>query len=409
LSDRAEGNFSAFGNLRGDRYTHRRLGNMILRPLFPSAVVALFAAGCAARPAPGVQAPPERIDVPRTIVTPTDAASLPELYERARARLIGGDPAGAATELDRIYALEPAGELAPEALHEAGLAHELAGDRGAALDRFERVAQGFPDHALGRDGLLRSIRLLTFLERWQRASAAADRLLTRYTDLGPIEQIVARGAKALFLVSLADVDQATFQIETARSIVEEHRLDASGKIPRDLAQLYFALGEARRLRGEKIRFDPMPADFAQTLEQRCQLLLDAQSAYSDAMRAYDAHWSAMAGYRVGELYQKLHADLMNIPPPMRADTEARRLLFEGAMRLRYSVLLDKGLAMMDHTLGMARRTGEQSQWVERARQAKQSLERARDSEQAALDRLPYNRAELRQALDDLAKKASGDR
>jgi tetratricopeptide (TPR) repeat protein len=380
---------------------------MIARLLFPSAAAALIAAGCGSHPAQGAKAPPERIDVPRTVVTPSDAASLPELYERAKARLVAGDPAGAAAELDRVYALEPAGELAPDALHEAGLAHEQAGDRGAALERFERVARQFPDHALGRDGLLRSIRLLTFLERWQRASDAADRLLTRYADLGPIEQIVARGAKGLFLVSLGDADKATHQIEKARSIVEEHRLDASGKIPRDLAQLYFALGEARRIRGEKIRFDPVPEDFAQTLEQRCQLLLDAQSAYSDAMRAYDAHWSAMAGYRVGELYQKLHADLMSVPPPIRADSEARRLLFEGAMRLRYSVLIDKGLAMMDHTLSMAERTGEQSAWVERTRAAKTSLERAQRAEQAVLDRLPYTRAELRQALDDLAKKKSG--
>jgi tetratricopeptide (TPR) repeat protein len=379
------------------------------RLLFPTASAALLAAACASRPAPEAKPPPERITVARTVVTPTDAATLPELYERAKARLAAGDPAGAAVELDRVYALEPAGALAPDALHEAGLAHEQSGDREAALERFEQLARIFPDHPLGRDGLLRTIRLLTFLERWQRANDAADRLLTRYADLRPIEKIVALGAKGLYLVSLGDADKATFQIEKARSIVEDHRLDASGKISRDLAQLYFALGEARRIRGEKIVFDPLPADFAQVLEQRSQLLLDAQSAYSDAMRAYDAHWSAMAGYRVGELYQRLHADLMNVPRPKGADTEARQQLFEGAMRLRYSVLLDKGLAMMDHTIKMAERTGERSLWIERARAAKRTLERARQVEDAALDRLPYTRAELRQALDDLAAKKSGGR
>jgi tetratricopeptide (TPR) repeat protein len=337
-------------------------------------------------------------------VTPDDAASLPELLERARARFLQGDAKGAAADLDRVYRLEPQGELAPDALHEAGLAHEQAGDRETALQRFEELARRFPDHALGRDALLRSIRLLAFLERWQRASDAADRLLTRYRDLRPIESIVALGAKALLLVSLGEPEKATHHIEKARSLVEEHRLDAAGRIPRDLAQLYYALGEARRIRGERIRFDPLPANFAQTLEERCQLLLDAQSAYSDSMRAYDAHWSAMAGFRVGELYQRLHQDLMGVPQPKTADTEARRQLFEGAMRLRYSVLLDKGLAMMDHTLKMADRTGEKSQWVDRAREAKQALERARDAENQAIDRLPYTRDQLRQALEDLAKK-----
>jgi len=103
---------------------------------------------------------------------------------------------------------------------------------------------------------------------------------------------------------------------------------------------------------ERIRFAPVPSDFAAVLEQRCQLLLDAQSAYSDAMRAYDAHWSAMAGFRVGELYQKLHEELMQVPAPKSADSAGKRQLFEGAMRLRYSILLDKAKAMMDHTVAM---------------------------------------------------------
>lgn len=159
-----------------------------------------------------------------------------------------------------------------------------------------------------------------------------------------------------------------------------------------------------RRRAEKITFVPVPQNFAQVLEERCQLLLDAQRAYSDTMRAYDAHWSAMAGYRVGQLYQELHEDLMAMPHPVAADTDARKQLFEGALRLRYSVLLDKALAMMEHTLAMASRTGEHSQWVLKAEEAKHQLEEAQKQENAAIDRLPYTRAELRRALEDLAKK-----
>ena len=141
------------------------------------------------------------------------------------------------------------------------------------------------------------------------------------------------------------------------------------------------------------------------LEQRCQLLLDAQSAYSDAMRAYDPHWSAMSGYRVGQLYQSLHEELMRIPPPS-GTRQAKADLFEGAMRLRYSVLLQKGLTMMEHTLSLAERTGEHSEWVQRAAEAKEALTRSIQAEQTALDRLPYSRADLEKALEDLAKKKS---
>jgi hypothetical protein len=121
------------------------------------------------------------------------------------------------------------------------------------------------------------------------------------------------------------------------------------------------------------------------------------------MRAYDAHWSAMAGYRVGELYKSLHEELMRIQPPEGA-TGAKAQLFEGAMRLRYSVLLEKGLAMMEHTLTLAERTGEKSEWVRRAADAKQTLEASVRAEQAALAKLPYSRADLEKALQDLANK-----
>jgi hypothetical protein len=52
---------------------------------------------------------------------------------------------------------------------------------------------------------------------------------------------------------------------------------------------------------------------------------------------------------------------------------------------------------------MARRTGESSDWVERAEQARVDIEKAEAAEQAAIDKLPYTRAELQTALDRLAK------
>ena len=124
------------------------------------------------------------------------------------------------------------------------------------------------------------------------------------------------------------------------------------------------------------------------------------------MRAYDAHWSAMAGYRVGELYQKLHAELMRIPPPAAATTKAKVELFEGAMRLRYSVLLQKGLTMMEHTLSMADHAGEHSIWVVRAAESKRLLEQGMQEEVAALNRIPYTRSQLETALADLAHRAA---
>jgi hypothetical protein len=187
--------------------------------------------------------------------------------------------------------------------------------------------------------------------------------------------------------------------------VEREGLDLAGRLPIDVAPLYFALGEIQRVRAERIHFDPVPADFPVALEERCQLILDAQRAYSDTFRAYDSHWSTLAGYRLAEMYGSLHRELVAIPPPPPADNTARRDLFEAAMRLRYAVLLEKARGLLEHTLAMAAREGESSEWVERSRKALLDIRAAESLEQAALDRLPYSRQDLEEVLRELQQKA----
>jgi tetratricopeptide (TPR) repeat protein len=359
---------------------------------------------------PAQPANPRSIALARTVVTPDEALTLDELLERAWWHLGQGQAAQAAREFGRVAALDQEGRLAPEALLGASAAEEVAGDRRASVARLEEFVLRFPRHALTHQALVRAVRLHCFLEQWSRAGAMADRLLGEGRELRPLERVVAHGGKALALLHEGNLERATDHVDRGRVIILEERLDAAGRIPRDLAQLYFALGEIRRALAERIRFQPLPRDFAQALEQRCQGLLAAQSAYSDAMRAYDAHWSAMAGYRVGELYQQLHRDLMVIEPPPTADTVARRQLFEAAMRLRYSVLLDKALAMMQHTRQMAASTGEHSHWVREAEASERAIEQAQQAERAALGRLPYTREQLERELErqaELSRRRQG--
>jgi tetratricopeptide (TPR) repeat protein len=314
--------------------------------------------------------------------------------------------AAAAEGFRRVYELDPDGPLADEALFWRGTAQDLGAESALALRTYELLSSRFPNSARTRTALVRRARLYAFMERYSLAGRVADEAFARFSDLRPFEHITLLGAKALALVEAGDVDKAEHYVEQARTLIENHGLDAAGSIPRDLAQIYFALGETRRVRAERIRFVPLPANFAGVLEQRCQLILDAQSSYSDTMRAEDAHWSAMAGYRVGELYQRLHDDLMQVPPPATASSAERAQLFEGAMRLRYSILLEKARSMMTHTIEMGRRTGERSVWIAKAEQSVRDLDEAVRREQAALDALPYSRPQLERALEDLSKKAS---
>jgi tetratricopeptide (TPR) repeat protein len=338
------------------------------------------------------------------VVSPYSELELEQQFEQARALLLRENYREAAERFDRLLRLAPGGETAAPSLYNGALAHEGMGERQAAVERYQRLLETFPDHAVTRGAPFRLSRLFAYLERWKDLVANADHILA-LKDLSVLEAVEARGARALGLVEQDQIDEAARQVGLARDLIEQHRLGESGNPPLELAQASFALGEVRKRRSEKIVFDPLPPNFAEVLEQRCQGLLDAQSAYTDAMRSYDAHWSAMAGYRVGQLYQQLHRDVMAIPPTAKSDTLKKKQLFEGAMRLRYRVLLEKGLKMMEGTVRLGQRTGEDSAWVHRAEEAKRDIELALEDERRALSKLPYSETELQEALDLLRKKA----
>jgi tetratricopeptide (TPR) repeat protein len=377
------------------------------RPLAVALALVLLSVGCAAAPTATPARPAARRERPSVVlnpvvVSPYSDAELAEQFERARSLLLSSRPREAAEIFDRLTRLAPDGEVAPPSLLNAGIAYEDLRDPSAAADRYREVLRRFPEHTAARGALVRLARAAAYLERWEEVVQAADRLLAR-DDLTVLEAIEARGVRALGLIQLDRLDEAAREVARARDVIEEHRLGESGKPPVELAQVSFALGEVRRRRSEAIRLSPLPPDFTDALERRCQGLLDAQNAYTDAMRSLDAHWSAMAGYRIGRLYQDLHRELMQIPPPASAGTLRQKQLFEGAMRLRYRVLLEKGKKMMDGTVALGERTGETSAWIRRAREAQREIDLALADEKAALARLPFTEAELQAALDALKK------
>ncbi len=348
---------------------------------------------------PGAHAP--TVDVPHTVVTPGEAVGVEELIADGESALERREPRRALASFARVIAVGPDEPWLERAHFGAATAHDLLGNHREALSGYQRVASSGRSDARVRIAAVRAVRLRVHLEQYSEAGEAAGQVLSRFDDLRPLENVALYGAKALELTARGEDDGAMRWVARGQNLVDAHGFDAPGPIPRDLSQLYFALGEVRRLRAERIDFDPVPSDFPQVLEQRCQLLLDAQSAYSDAMRAYDAHWSAMAGFRIGELYQRLHEDLMRVPAPEVASKQEQRDLFEGAMRLRYSILLSKAATMMKHTRVMVERTGEKSRWAEKATRAQQAIEDALRREEEALERLPYTRHQLQDALDRL--------
>jgi tetratricopeptide (TPR) repeat protein len=369
------------------------------------AVVALGTTACGTGARTRPPEPPKApvIYATPTIVTPHDEVPAATKFEQARAEFDAARYREAGELFDQVVTSEPGGPLAPAAVFNAGLSWERSGDRERGLERFRAAltrARTTEDTKLAAMG---AARLMAYFEQWSPLSSVADVLLGQ-PGLSDLEKLAGYGAKALAVVEAGDPESAERFVSKGLDIVEALRLGEGGRLPIEAAEVEFALGEIRKQRSERIRFVPFPPNFTDLLEGRCQGLLDAQSAYSEAMRSYDAHWAAMSGYRVGELYQRLHDDVMAIPAPRTADTKEKKQLFQGAMRLRYRILLEKGLRMMEHTLMLADRTGESSSWIDRARTAKKELEHALAQQKESLAQLPYTERQLEQALKDLAQK-----
>ncbi len=354
-------------------------------------------------------APPPVTTTPGTIISPTEAGTSSELFDKGKALLLQEKYAEAAGLFDTVERGEPEGKLAPLALVHAGLAYEGLGDKAKALARYDALRARFPRDELVKVALVRKSRVLVGLERWPEVVSNAEAMLGR-ADLTVAEAIEAEGAKGLGLTEAGSPDKGLRAIERARDLMERHHIGEAGRVPQEVAQVFYALGEARRLRSETIKFDPPPPRFGEVFEERAQGLLDAQAAYTDAMRTTEPIWATMAGYRVGEMYKTLHADVMVMKAPLvGAKTAKDRALFEGAVRLRYRVLLEKGLKMMDATLRMNERLGEESAWTAKARAAKADLEKAIAEQNAFLAKLPVSEADLRTLLDNLGKRRDAEK
>ncbi|MBI4700650.1 MAG: hypothetical protein HY744_05720 [Deltaproteobacteria bacterium] len=343
------------------------------------------------------------IQLPRTVVSAKSPRDLAAELELARGFFLALRFEDAARAFDRLLPAAEGTDLAAPALFNSGLAYEGMGQLETAAERYRELGRRHPQAEVSRGGLLRLTRVLGYLERWAELGEAADTALGR-KDLEALDRVEGFGAKALSLVERGQVDDAERMVNRARDIIEQHRFGEASVPPLQLAQVAFALGEIRRARSEQIQLVPVPPNFPEVLEARCQGLLEAQDAYAESMRSRDAHWSAMSGYRIGQLYQQLHREAMQIPPPDSANNLRQKQLFEAAMRLRYRILLEKGLKMMEATVRMGERTGESSYWVARAREAQRDLERALGDEKAALGKMPFAEDDVRAALELLKGK-----
>lgn len=365
---------------------------------------ALAGVACGAPPPAVSPGPATTVSVEAQIVGTRCSGTARELRDRGTRASLAMRWVEAADCLEALYLADRSGADAG-LLYDLAVAMEGAGRRSEARDRMRELYTRYPADPNARAALMREATLDAYLEDWASLGAVGDRILSR-SDIDDVERMLGLGARGLSRIELGDEQGASRDISQGLDLVDLHHYGATGRLPVAVAQLKFAHGELRRVRSEKIALSSeVPSEFVVALERRCQGLLDAQTAYADAIRSVDPYYAQMSGYRVGEMYQSLHAHLMKMPPPPKAKTESDRQLFFGIMHLRYRVLVEKGLEMMRRTIELSEKLEVENAWSQRAVKARAAMETTLEAEKKALSELPFTTEEIEKAMALMKQRA----
>lgn len=361
-------------------------------------------AACAANALPP---PPKNVFATTTIIAGRAEGTARELRQKGDNAILAQNWQDAVDAYEALIAGDKVSSDDPAVIFSLATAYEGIGAREKARERYREVNRRWPAEPNARSAVVRETSLDAYLEDWAALGALGEQVLGKM-EPDAAEKMLGYGARGLSRALAGDEARATKDINAGLEIMDETRFGMTGQLPVAGAMLKFALGELRKLKSEKVSLNPPGSDFVLKLETRCAFLLEAQQAYADAIRSSDPYWAAMSGYRVGELYSRLHGDLMQIPSTDRAKTESDRQVFYGIMHVRYRVLLEKGVEMMDRTLALGDRTGAAPVWMDRAKASKAEMQRALATEKQVLSTYLFTEAELEKALVLLKAKAEKD-
>lgn len=303
------------------------------------------------------------------------------LFEEATALLNEGACEDAVAGYDRIAEEFAESVYVSPALYNAGLCLQRLEQPEASAARFEHLIRTRPDSPDGTHAHFQLAKLYVELERWEDAREAADALLA-VEDLPPEERMEALARRSQALLGAGELEDAEGQAQTALGY---YRSGAEEGVVRDTyfaAASNYVLAETRRQRAQAIEI-PTGGIEAQrpVLEQRAQLVLDAQREYFNTIRYQVPKWAAAAGYRIGEMYDEFwHAILAApVPPPRRELSEAQMPVYEEEYRKELQrfikPLIRNAIRYWELTLMMVDRAGYDTDWADRIRE---DLDKARE-------------------------------
>jgi len=319
-----------------------------------------------------VTLPAETVEVRRADLD-LAAKNDEELFAVGQAAFQSGDLRRAAAAFGRIADLFPTSRRHAAAAFNAGLALQRAEDWGPARDRFAAFVREYagPD---ADDAALRLADCHHQLGEDADARSVLERLLGR-PDFPRGERIRALTRRGVLELEGGDADRAESSLQQALGLWaqgrDEERIDDEPP-----ARAHFWLGEVYRARFQATPLDFTASEEAQgeALEAKSRLLLAAQAHYFQAARRGNADFGVAGVARVGELYEQLHARMLEAPVPPGLDEE-ERAAWRAELRRQVRNLVSKAVEAYEVALAAARARGVENRFVERAQEAVERMKR----------------------------------
>jgi tetratricopeptide (TPR) repeat protein len=299
--------------------------------------------------------PPEEIHVDRAeldLVGRNDE----ELFAIGTAAFGAGELSRAALAFSRLADLFPSSRHEAAALFNAGLAFGRLGEWRLALERFRTLERKHE----GADAVEAGFRIAEcqyHLGELEEAHRTLD-ALARRDELAAGDRVRALAQRGIVELEEGRAEEAERSLRLAlgayHAASEDERLDDYFA-----AQAQFYLGEVYRGWFRALPLDPSKGDEAalrRDLEHKAEMLLSAQGHYLRAIRMGSDRWAVASGFRIGELYDELRAQLLDAPLPPDLDPE-QAAAYRGELRRQVRVLAAKAITAYEQTLARAARSG----------------------------------------------------
>ena len=320
--------------------------------------------GCAGPGAAAASRPPAANELsfpPEEVVaTPLDVELAgkndEELFALGTAAFGAAEFPRAAGAFARVVDLFPSSKHLAAALYNAGLAYQRTGQWALAQERFLALEKDYE----GPDAVEASFRVAECLYHQDELDAARTKLdqIAARPALPPAEKVRALAQRGVVELELGRGEQAEATLRAALSAyqvaVGDERLDEYYA-----AQAQYYLGEVYRGWFRALPLDPSRGDEAALttqLEQKAEMLLSAQGHYLRAIRYGNDAWAVASGFRIGELYDGLRAQMLDAPLPPGLDEEEAGA-YRAELRRKLKVLATKAITAYEQTLQRASRSG----------------------------------------------------